>query len=66
MLLRALGYSTNADIFRAFGCIEDIKIRSKNVSQAIGCTVVEDIIDTLRDTVCSQVIVNLMKYKKEF
>ena len=46
MLLRALGYSTNADIFRAFGCIEDIKIRSKNVSQAIGCTVVEDIIDT--------------------
>ena len=46
MLLRALGYSTNADIFRAFGCIEDIKIRSKNVSKAIGCTVVEDIIDT--------------------
>ena len=46
MLLRALGYSTNADIFRAFGCIEDIKIRSKNVSKSIGCTVVEDIIDT--------------------
>jgi len=27
---------------------------------------VEDIIDTLRDTVCSQVLVNLMKYKKDF
>ena len=45
MLLRALGYSTNADIFRAFNCIEEVKLNSKNVSQAIGSTVVEDIID---------------------
>ncbi len=45
MLLRALGYSTNADIFRAFGCIEEVKLRSKNISQMIGCTVVEDVID---------------------
>ncbi|MCS5625741.1 MAG: DNA-directed RNA polymerase subunit beta, partial [Candidatus Marinimicrobia bacterium] len=46
MLLRALGYSTNADIFRAFGCIVEFKLASKNISNAIGCTVVEDIIDT--------------------
>jgi DNA-directed RNA polymerase subunit beta len=46
MLLRALGYSTNADIFRAFGCIVEFKLGSKNISNAIGCTVVEDIIDT--------------------
>ena len=46
MLLRALGYSTNADIFRVFGCIDEVKLGSKNVSKAIGCTVVEDIIDT--------------------
>jgi|TARA_Y100000310_G_scaffold305272_1_gene345240 DNA-directed RNA polymerase subunit beta len=45
MLLRALGYSTNADIFRAFGCIEDIKLNKEDVSNAIGCTVVEDVID---------------------
>ncbi|MEA1881358.1 MAG: DNA-directed RNA polymerase subunit beta [Candidatus Marinimicrobia bacterium] len=45
MLLRTLGYSTNADIFRTFGCIENIKLGSKNVSNAIGCTVVEDVID---------------------
>ena len=24
------------------------------------------IVDTLRDTVCSQILVNLMKYKKDF
>jgi len=46
MLLRALGYSTNADIFRVFGCIEEVKLNSKNVSKAIGCTVIEDIINT--------------------
>lgn len=45
MLLRALGYSTNADIFRAFGCIEEVKLRSNNISKAIGSTVVEDVID---------------------
>ena len=26
----------------------------------------ETIVDTLRDTVCSQILVNLMKYKKDF
>ena len=45
MLLRALGYSTNADIFRAFNCIEVVKLGSKNISQSIGSTVVEDIIN---------------------
>ena len=45
MLLRALGYSTNADIFRAFNCIEEVKLGSKKISQSIGSTVVEDIID---------------------
>ena len=45
MLLRALGYSTNADIFKAFNCIEKIKINSKHVEKYIGSTVVEDVID---------------------
>jgi len=45
MLLRALGYSTNADIFRAFNCIEEVKLNSKKISQSIGSTVVEDIIN---------------------
>ena len=45
MLLRALGYSTNADIFRAFNCIEEVKINSKNISRSIGSTVIEDIIN---------------------
>ena len=46
MLLRTLGYSTNADIYRAFGCIVEFKLGSKNISKAIGCTIVDDIIDT--------------------
>ena len=29
-------------------------------------TGVDNIIDTLRDTVCSQILVSLMKYKKDF
>ena len=45
MLLRALGYSTNADIFRAFNCIEEVKLSSKNISRSIGSTVIEDIIN---------------------
>ena len=46
MLLRTLGYSTNADIYRDFGCIVEFKLGSKNISKVIGCTIVEDIIDT--------------------
>ena len=45
MLLRALGYSTNADIFRAFNCIEEVKLSSKKISESIGSTVIEDIIN---------------------
>ncbi len=45
MLLRALGYSTNADIFKAFNCIEKIKLNSKNAEKYIGSTVVDDVID---------------------
>jgi len=45
MLLRALGYSTNADIFKAFNCIEKLKLNSKDVEKYIGSTVVDDVID---------------------
>ena len=45
MLLRTLGYSTNADIFKAFNCTQELKINSKEIDSAIGSTVVEDIID---------------------
>ena len=45
MLLRTLGYSTNADIFKAFNCTQELKINSKDIDSAIGSTVVEDIID---------------------
>ena len=45
MLLRALGFSTNADIFKAFNCIEKVKIKSKSIDSFVGSTVVEDVID---------------------
>ena len=45
MLLRALGYSTNADIFKAFNCIEKIKLNSAEIDSYIGSTVVDDVID---------------------
>ncbi|MEC7872471.1 MAG: DNA-directed RNA polymerase subunit beta, partial [Candidatus Neomarinimicrobiota bacterium] len=45
MLLRALGYSTNADIFKAFNCIEKLKLNSAEIDSYIGSTVVDDVID---------------------
>ena len=45
MLLRALGYSTNADIFKAFNCIEKIKLNSAEIDSYIGSTVVDDVIN---------------------
>ena len=45
MLLRALGYSTNADIFKAFGSIETVKLKNLDLEVYTGATVVEDIVD---------------------
>ena len=46
MLLRALGFSTNKDIFNAFGCIKEISLKSKKgLDDHYGMTVVSDIID---------------------
>ena len=47
MLLRALGYSTNKDIFEAFGCIKSFGLSDKNIDNALGFTLVEDMIDEL-------------------
>jgi len=45
MLLRALGYSTNADIFKAFGAVETVKLKNLDLEVYTGATVVEDIVD---------------------
>ncbi len=47
MLLRALGFSTNRDIFEAFGSISSFGLSDKNVENSFGKTLVEDIIDEL-------------------
>ncbi len=46
MLLRALGYSTNSDICKAFGSLLTLKVKDKNILQYIGATLTEDVIDT--------------------
>ena len=46
MLLRALGYSTNSDICKAFGSLLTLKVKDKNILQYIGSTLTEDVIDT--------------------
>ncbi|MFQ6604200.1 MAG: DNA-directed RNA polymerase subunit beta [Fidelibacterota bacterium] len=46
MLLRALGFSTNEDIFRAFKSIQVVKLK-KDGKDALGKTVVRDIVDEL-------------------
>ncbi|RMF08521.1 MAG: DNA-directed RNA polymerase subunit beta [Candidatus Neomarinimicrobiota bacterium] len=47
MLLRALGFSTNADIFRAFGVIRTAKLNKDSRDDLIGSTIVTDIVDTM-------------------
>lgn len=47
MLLRALGYSTNRDIFEAFGSVTSYGLSDKNIEKAFGHTLVEDIVDEL-------------------
>jgi DNA-directed RNA polymerase subunit beta len=46
MLLRALGYSTNTDIFNAFGSMKSLNLKKVDINQYIGATVTEDIVDT--------------------
>ena len=45
MLLRALGFSTNEDIFRVFDCITTISLKSKDIEKYHGTTIINDIID---------------------
>ncbi len=46
MLLRTLGFSTNRDIFNAFGCISVFNLRKDPAESIIGTTIIEDIVDT--------------------
>mgnify|MGYP003306485848 CR=1 FL=1 len=45
MLLRALGYSTDSDIFRAFGNIQSLNPKKDNLGKFIGATLIEDVVD---------------------
>ena len=46
MLLRALGYSTNTDIFNAFGTTKSLNPKNNDLSEYVGATITEDIVDT--------------------
>ena len=46
MLLRALGYSSNTDICKAFGSLITLDVSSKEIESYIGATITEDVIDT--------------------
>ena len=46
MLLRALGYSTNTDIFNAFGTTKNLNPKKDELNNSIGATITEDVVDT--------------------
>ncbi len=46
MLLRALGYSSNTDIFTAFGATKVLSAISDDLNKYIGATITEDIVNT--------------------
>ncbi len=45
MLLRALGYSSNTDLFDAFGVTKMVSINKSKLSSLVGATATEDIVD---------------------
>ncbi len=45
MLLRALGYSTNTDICKAFGSLLTIDVNDDSIMKYVGATLTEDVID---------------------
>ncbi len=45
-LLRTLGFSTDADVFRVFGLSEKSKLDAKTLKKLIGKVLVEDLVDT--------------------
>lgn len=68
MLLRALGYSTNADIFRVFQSIKEISIAKKGIEEYFGAKIVSDIVNTSTGeiffesgTVLSEEVVDVLK-----
>ena len=46
MLLRALGYSTNTDIFNAFGSTKNLNPQKDDLNKSTGATITEDVVDT--------------------
>ncbi len=46
LLLRAIGYASNEDIFRAFGLIEDLHLRKTTVAKLAGCVLAADVVNT--------------------
>ena len=46
MLLRALGYSTNTDIFNAFGTTKILNPQKDDLNTSVGATITEDVVDT--------------------
>lgn len=46
MLLRALGFSTDKDIFNAFNTIQTLNLKKDDAEKMVGATVVEDVVDT--------------------
>ncbi len=45
MLLRALGYSSNSDICKAFGSLIALDVTKKEIESYVGATITEDVID---------------------
>ncbi len=71
MLLRALGYSTNTDICKAFGSLASVNINDGDIHKYIGATLTEDVIDQATGEIfyeggielTSEVIENLQENK---
>jgi len=71
MLLRALGYSTNADIFRVFECLKKVSLAGKKAEPFYGSTIVSDVVNTESGeiffesgTVLSEEVVDVLKNGK--
>ena len=61
MLLRALGFTSNTDIFNAFGLIKEVDFSKDKsiINNYIGATITEDVVDTKTGEIFLKVVLNL-------
>ena len=61
-LLRTLGFSSDADIFRIFGFVQTFKLNKRASKSLIGKVLIEDVFNTETGEILAEVVQNFVKF----